>query len=212
MRHVIWDWNGTLFDDIHITVEAVNASLAQLGAPPIDADGYRDHYTRPVSIFYDRLLGRQVGPEEWRQIDQTYHDVYRLALPRADLALDARDALESVRQRGWTQSILSMWWHDELVPFVEDRDLTGFMERVDGNTGDPGETKRIHLERHLSELGIEDRAAGDFLVVGDSLDDAVAAAHAGVPAVLYDSGAHHRSELESAGVPVVSSLQAALDA
>ena len=37
MRHVIWDWNGTLFDDLHIVVESVNASLAELGAPPIDA-------------------------------------------------------------------------------------------------------------------------------------------------------------------------------
>ncbi|MGI9648749.1 MAG: HAD family hydrolase [Acidimicrobiia bacterium] len=212
MRHVIWDWNGTLFDDLHITVEAVNASLAQLDAPPIGADDYRDHYTRPVHIFYDRLLGRKISSEEWLQIDQTYHEVYRRGLPRADLTLDTRDALESVQKRGWTQSILSMWWHDELVPFVADRDLTRFMERVDGNTGDPGETKRIHLERHLSELGIEDRTADEFLVVGDSLDDAVAAAHAGVPAVLDDGGAHHLSELEAAGVPVVSSLQAALDA
>jgi len=212
MRHVIWDWNGTLFDDLHITVEAVNASLAQLGARPIDADGYRDHYTRPVHIFYDRLLGRDVSSDEWRQIDRTFHDVYRLALPRADLAPGALDALESVRSRGWTQSILSMWWHDELVPFVADRDLTRFMERVDGNIGDPGETKGIHLERHLGELGIGDRSPDDFLVVGDSLDDADAATHAGVPAVLYDSGAHHRSELEAAGVPVVSSLRAALDA
>jgi len=29
-RHIIWDWNGTLFDDLHIVVESVNASLAQL--------------------------------------------------------------------------------------------------------------------------------------------------------------------------------------
>ena len=211
MRHVIWDWNGTLFDDLHIVVESVNASLAQLGALPIDADGYRDHYTRPVHRFYDRLLDREVTAEEWRQIDATFHDTYRLALPRADLALDARDALETVADRGWTQSILSMWWHEELVPFVEERGVDQFMQRVDGNRHDAGETKQIHLERHLEALGISERGAGAFLVVGDALDDAQAAIAAGVPCVLYDSGSHHRAELEAAGVPVVESLRVALD-
>ncbi len=213
MRHIIWDWNGTLFDDLHITVEAVNASLSELGAPPIDADGYRDHYTRPVHIFYERLLERELHADEWGRIDKTFHDAYRVALPRADLALDALDALESVVNRGWSQSILSMWWHDELVPFVGGRGLNRFMMRVEGNRGtNPGETKHVHLERHLEDLGIAEYGSDAFLVVGDSLDDAQAAIHAGVPSVLYDSGAHHRSELEAAGVPVVGSLRAALDA
>ncbi len=212
MRHIIWDWNGTLFDDLHIVVESVNASLAGLGAPPINADGYQDHYTRPVDLFYERLLNRELDDAEWKQIDATFHETYRLALPRADLALDAVDALETVAGRGWTQSILSMWWHEELVPFVEGRGIDRFMQRVDGNRHDAGETKQIHLERHLEQLGIDDLGAGAFLVVGDALDDARAALGAGVPCALYDSGSHHRSELEAAGVPVVESLQEALDA
>ncbi|MGI9609349.1 MAG: HAD family hydrolase [Acidimicrobiia bacterium] len=212
MRHVIWDWNGTLFDDLHIVVESVNASLSELGAPPIDADGYRDHYTRPVHLFYDRLLGREVTLQEWKQIDTTFHDAYRRALPRADLALDALDALETVSVLGWTQSILSMWWHEELVPCVEERGVDRFMQRVDGNHHDAGETKQIHLERHLDALGISEVGAATFLVVGDALDDAQAAIAAGVPCVLYDSGSHHRAELEAAGVPVVESLREALDA
>ncbi len=212
MRHIIWDWNGTLFDDLHIVVECVNASLAQMGAPPIDADGYRDHYTRPVHLFYERLLDRELTAAEWMQIDTTFHDAYRMALPRADLAPDALTAVETVADRGWTQSILSMWWHEELVPFVEGRGLSRFMRRVDGNHHDAGETKQIHLERHLAELGIAELGAAAFLVVGDALDDARAAMAAGVPCALYDSGSHHRAELEAAGVPVVESLRAALNA
>ena len=212
MRHVIWDWNGTLFDDLHIVVESVNASLAELGAPPIDADGYRDHYTRPVHLFYERLLNRELIADEWKRIDATFHDSYREALPRDDLALDALDALNTVVERGWRQSILSMWWHEELVPFVEERGVDRFMQRVDGNRHDAGETKQIHLERHLEALGITERGADAFLVVGDALDDAQAAIAAGVPCVLYDSGSHHRAELEAAGVPVVESLRTALDA
>jgi phosphoglycolate phosphatase-like HAD superfamily hydrolase len=210
MRHVIWDWNGTLFDDLHIIVDAVNGSLDELGAAPIGVSDYRNLYTRPVRIFYDRLLGRPVSEREWIGIDKTFHDCYREALPRADLALDALEAVNRVRGRGWTQSILSMWYHDELVPFVAGRGLDRFMVRVDGNRGSGGETKHFHLERHLEALGIHE--ARDFLMVGDSLDDARAARHAGIACALYDSGAHHRSELEAAGVPVVDSLVEALDA
>ncbi len=61
MPHVIWDWNGTLFDDLAIVVASVNASLTQLGAPPIDEGGYRDHFTRPVHVFYEHLLGHEVA-------------------------------------------------------------------------------------------------------------------------------------------------------
>jgi phosphoglycolate phosphatase-like HAD superfamily hydrolase len=164
-----------------------------------------------VHLFYERLLERQLEEAEWKQIDMTFHDTYRLALPHADLAVDAVDALEAVVDRGWTQSVLSMWWHEELVPFVEERGVDRFMQRVDGNHHDAGETKQIHLERHLDALGIDDLGAAAFLVIGDALDDAEAAAGAGVPCVLYDSGSHHRAELEAAGVPVVASLRGALD-
>ncbi len=50
-----------------------------------------------------------------------------------------------------------------------------------------------------------------MLVVGDTLDDAVAARHIGARCVLYDGGSHHREVLESMGVPVANSLVEALE-
>ena len=58
--HVIWDWNGTLFDDLHIVVEGVNASLRMLGLATIGPDEYRASYRRPVNLFYEDLLGREI--------------------------------------------------------------------------------------------------------------------------------------------------------
>ena len=51
MRHIVWDWNGTLFDDLDIVVASVNVSLRSVGAPPIDADEYRAVYQRPLHHF-----------------------------------------------------------------------------------------------------------------------------------------------------------------
>jgi phosphoglycolate phosphatase-like HAD superfamily hydrolase len=203
MRHVIWDWNGTLVDDLPVVVEAVNESLSGLGEGPIDADGYREHYTRPVRVFYDRLLGRAVTDGEWRQIDGTFHAAYDAGLARVPLTSDAEEAIALVAAAGNTQSILSMWWHENLVPEVARHGLDRSMVRVDGNTKNAGETKERLLTIHLRNLGSTN---GDAVMIGDALDDALAALSLGVPCVLYDGGSHHRSELEALDVPVAGSL------
>ena len=80
MKHVVWDWNGTLLHDLEQVVNSVNAALGTLGVEPIDADGYRAGYTRPVVKFYEHLLGRPVSDQEWERLDIEFHDAYREAL------------------------------------------------------------------------------------------------------------------------------------
>ncbi|SBU93045.1 HAD-hyrolase-like [Streptomyces sp. OspMP-M45] len=48
------------------------------------------------------------------------------------------------------------------------------------------------------------------VVIGDAVDDAVAAAHVGARAVLYTGGSHSRDSLEAVGVPVVDTLAEAV--
>ena len=206
MRHVIWDWNGTLADDLPTVVECVSASLAAIGEGPIVADDYRSFYTRPVRLFYQRLLERSVTDSEWRTMEETFHICYREAARRVPLAMDAVAAIEAVAGAGNTQSILSMWWHDDLMAEVCRHGLEHYMVRVDGNTRDASETKERLLSIHLSAM-----ATNGAVMIGDAIDDANAAAAVGIPCVLYDGGSHHRVELESAGVPVASSLVEAVE-
>ena len=119
VRHVVWDWNGTLFDDHAAVVAAVNDALARLGLPPIDADGYRTHFTRPVERFYEQVAGRAISAEEWVALDGAYHDSYLGRLERLALAPDARAALAAGAAAGLSQSLLSMWRHDDLVALVD---------------------------------------------------------------------------------------------
>jgi phosphoglycolate phosphatase-like HAD superfamily hydrolase len=207
VRHVVWDWNGTLFDDHLAVVAAVNDALALLGLAPIDADAYRSHYTRPVERFYERVAGRPITPREWRTLDDAYHDSYHRRLARLRLAAGARAALEAVEAAGLTQSLLSMWRHQDLVSLVERLGIGGFFLRVDGLRVPGGSGKAEHLVEHLAALDVTASAA---LLVGDSLDDLAAARAVGARCVLYDGGSHHRHVLEATGVPVVGTLSAAL--
>ena len=208
--HVIWDWNGTLFDDLHIVVAAVNASLRAIDAPlHIDADGYRDHYQRPVRGFYDVMLGRKVTDAEWDVINVRFHDTYLRLVPMAAPSTDARAAAAEVARRRRSQSILSMWTHELLVPTVVSHRLDMAMVAVRGSDAAQGERKEALLRRHLTELPVNGESK--VVMVGDTLDDAAAAAAAGIGAVLYNGGSHHRSDLEATGLPIADSLVEAVD-
>ncbi len=208
----MWDWNGTLFDDQHLVLEGLHAVLDEVGLPRVDLATYQRLYTRPISVFYERLFGRPIAPDEWQQVDDTYHRAYREALHQADLADDARIVLERADGAGWSQSLLSMWRHDELLPLVDRLGIGDRFVRVDGLRGPGGGRKAPHLEAHLLAVGRAEPSMRDgVVVVGDALDDAAAAAAVGVPCVLFDGGSHPRGALEATGVPVAASLSEALD-
>ena len=212
MRHVVWDWNGTLLDDQQLVVASVNAVMALVDAPAITLADYQRHYTRPVHRFYERLLGRALTPGEWERFDHTYHVHYRrLLADRATLTDDAPAALARVAKAGGTQSLLSMWRHEELVPLVARLGLDHHFVRVDGLRNGYGGRKAAFLVDHLATVAA---ATGDepseVVVIGDAIDDAAAAAHVDARCVLYDGGSHPRAELEATGVPVAGSLLDAL--
>jgi phosphoglycolate phosphatase-like HAD superfamily hydrolase len=211
VRHLVWDWNGTLLDDLPLIVEAANAALGAFGAAPISVAEYRDRFTRPVLGFYRWALGREVDAAEAGVIDRAFFDHYHARVDGVGLNSEALDAVGEARRRGATQSVLSMWWHDRLVPAVERLGLGSFMVAVDGLRGAAGESKEQHLGEHLELLGELLPEIGDVVLIGDVTDDAVAAAAGRIGCVLVDTGSQSRRVLETTGRPVVSSLCAAVD-
>ncbi|MFD7407223.1 HAD family hydrolase [Streptomyces sp. NPDC059866] len=203
-EHIVWDWNGTLFHDNDAIIGATNAAFAELGLEPITMEQYRALYCVPVPKFYERLLGRLPTDAEWEVMDATFHRYYSEHRVRCGLTEGAIELLAEWQSAGRSQSILSMYVHDELVPLVRGFGIETHFIRVDGRTGPSGGSKAEHMVRHLAALaGVE---PGRTVVIGDAADDAVAARHVGARAVLYTGGSHSRASLEEAGVPVVDSL------
>lgn len=205
--HVVWDWNGTLLDDLPVIIEALNVGLGRLGLDPIDEHAYRDHFTRPVRGFYDSVFGRPVTDREWADLNETFHDEYYARAHAAPLTVDALDAVDHASGLGWTQSVLSMSAHHRLVEMVADHGLVDRFVLVEGLEAPTGETKAGHLEKHLAAL---ERVGDEVVLVGDTPDDASAARTVGAEIVLYDGGSHHLPTLAATGAPVAHTLVQAM--
>ncbi|MFJ8144979.1 HAD family hydrolase [Streptomyces sp. NPDC096048] len=204
--HIVWDWNGTLFHDNDAIIGATNAAFAELGLASITLEQYRALYCVPVPKFYERLMGRLPTDAEWEVMDATFHRHYTEHRVRCGLAEGAAELLVGWRSAGRSQSILSMYGHDDLVPLVKRFGIEAHFIRVDGRIGPSGGSKAEHMVRHLAELALAGVDPARTVVIGDAADDAVAARHVGAEAVLYTGGSHSRASLEGVGVPVVDTL------
>ncbi|MFF4653523.1 HAD family hydrolase [Streptomyces sp. NPDC001380] len=207
--HIVWDWNGTLLHDIDAVVAASNAAFAEVGLAPLSVERYRELYCIPIPLFYERMLGRAPTAEEWERMDGVFHLAYTAHSAGCTLTEGAELLLERWEAAGRSQSILSMYGHEELVPLVRGFGIERRFVRVDGRVGPSGGGKAEHMVRHLAALG-DAVAPARTVVIGDAADDALAARAVGARAVLYTGGSHTRRNLAAAGVPVVDSLAEAV--
>jgi phosphoglycolate phosphatase-like HAD superfamily hydrolase len=187
-------------------VASTNASLATFSCPPVTAEEHRRDFRRPISAYYSYVLGRRIDDEEFVRLDNAFHAAYRDGLTTCGLRPDAEPALAA-----WagSQSLLSMWFHTELVPLVEGFGLTRWFARVDGlRAVNGGGHKAEHLVSHLAALGI---AGSDAVLIGDSLDDAHAAEAVGAGCVLFAGGFTEPGALRGTGLPVATSLPEAVE-
>jgi phosphoglycolate phosphatase-like HAD superfamily hydrolase len=206
--HVVWDWNGTLFHDTEAVIEATNATFQEIGLAPITLEQYRELYCVPVPRFYERLMGRLPTEAEWKVMDESFQRNYMNRRADCGLAEGVEELLTAWRAAGNSQSILSMYRHEELTLLIKRFGIEGHFIRVDGHTGASGGGKADLMVRHLTTLTGVDPAR--TIVIGDAADDAVAARHVGAHAVLYTGGSHSRASLAITGAPVVDSLAEAL--
>ena len=55
IKHIIWDWNGTLFNDVEMSVSVMNSILKERKLPIMTVEYYRSIFTFPVVDYYKKL-------------------------------------------------------------------------------------------------------------------------------------------------------------
>lgn len=204
-KHLVWDWNGTLLNDFSAVVAATNEVMTGIAGQILSPDEHRERFRRPIIDFYSELAGRTLAHQEFADLDQRFHQAYLTQLAQCRLTDDAE---ASIGAWSGTQSLLSLWSHDALVPLVETHGLTTRFARVDGlPAAGSGDSKHPHLIAHLDALGLD---GTDCVMIGDSVDDALAAQAAGADCVLYAGGFTSAAKLRETGMPVVASLTEAV--
>ena len=130
-KHIIWDWNGTLLNDLQLTVSAMNQVLLKRSMPYLSEDHYLDIFTFPVIDYYKRL-GFDFEKEPFTISGSEFIDRYNKRAEEAVLHDDALTTLNAFRDYGMTQSILSASRQDYLDDLITHHQIRDYFIKVLG--------------------------------------------------------------------------------
>lgn len=204
---ILWDWNGTLLDDVQLCVDALNRLLARYGYPQrYDRDQYRAIFGFPVQEYYARA-GFDFSRHSFDELAVSFMEDYIPASARCPLMEGARDALDAFANARLRQVILSASPVPPLEQQAAQRDVTRYFDRLLG-LGDIYAKSKVDLGlRYLHETGFDPARA---VMIGDSTHDFEAARALGVGCVLQSGGHQPPEVLRETGAPVVPGLREAV--
>jgi len=200
--HVIWDWNGTLLDDLDLCLATINGMLNDRGLNTVSRNTYLDIFSFPVIDYY-RKLGFDFSEEPFEDISTEFINSYETGRTGCSLMNGSKDLLQLLHASEIRQSILSASKKSYLDQAMIDYNLQEYFVLVDGLDNHHAAGKLSLAQGHLAKLNTPSHS---ILLIGDTMHDADIAAELGLRCCLIPNGHHSRQRLEMSTATIVGSL------
>ena len=199
--HIIWDWNGTLLDDVDWSMETINTMLKKRGLHALETvEAYHGAFGFPVIDYY-RRVGLDFEKEPFEKLAAEYVEAYYSSMDYVSLYPDAEAALARFRDEGLRQVILSASELKYLIAQVKPFGICAYFDEILGATD-------IYAAGKTS-LGVDyiRRARpAKALLIGDTAHDMEVARALGADCVLVAGGHQGKTALASSGARVAERL------
>ena len=199
---IIWDWNGTLLNDVDMCVRCMNQLLLPRNIPLLTQEKYRELFTFPVKDYYQRV-GIDFEKDPFDIIGHEFMDLYFEALQTCQLQPGVEDVLNYFRQLGLRQFVLSAMEQQSLLQSLKDFGINHYFTACYGidNHLASGKIERGHLMMKKHEISPE-----LSLMIGDTLHDLEVAKELKMDILLLANGHQNRNRLLKSGEIVMENL------
>jgi phosphoglycolate phosphatase len=184
LRNLIFDWSGTLADDLSPVADATNLIFRHYGKPELLLEEFRERFRLPFDSFYEELLP-EVAPVE---LDALFHAHFidrQEAIILLPHALEFLSFCQATRRRVFLLSTI------KASHFAEQSARLGvahFFEQAYVGVVD----KREWIAQVLAD---HDLKPNETAFIGDMVHDVEAARHGGVMAIATLTGFDSREKL-----------------
>ncbi|WP_037571651.1 HAD family hydrolase [Spirochaeta cellobiosiphila] len=204
MKYIIWDWNGTILDDLQLCIDITNGMLEEHGLPAFkNTDDYRQVFTFPIRNYYTKI-GFDFDKVPFETIAEQFINLYQPQSLNCPLTKDVTKIMETLRIRGYKQIILSASSQERLDAQVHHFGVNRYVEEILG-LNNIWAASKIELAQHW----IKNHKTDEIVVIGDTLHDWELAQTIQADCLLFTKG--HQIHKSSSDYILFNSMEDLLD-
>lgn len=199
-KHIIWDWNGTLFNDVELCAEIMNLLLTQESLPNISIQKYKEIFTFPVIEYY-RIAGHTFEKNSFEVLGRQFMEEYEIRKNNCGLFNGVKELLAELKSRNISQHLLSAYEQISLNKILRFFNIDNYFQFIVGldNIYAGGKS---HLAKDLAMKIQSNGTAGNILLIGDTIHDYEVAKEIDADCIIISHGHQDEERLLKLGVPV----------
>ena len=201
-KHIVWDFNGTLINDLDIGIKIQEIMMTDRGIPVLTRQRYLETMDFPIRDWYEKI-GYDIS--DYENLAQIWNDYYDEQVKICGLNAGARELLDSVKRRGIGQSIISASHTRPLFHLTEKLGIREYFDFIYGLDNQLAFGKAHLCERLVRDTGI---SGSDMLLIGDTTQDFLTAKTLGGDCALVACGHQSFSRLEATSADTFENLAA----
>ena len=199
IKHIIWDWNGTLIDDAWLFVEIMNGELKDRDLPLINIEDYRTYFTFPVKKYYE-ILGFNFEKENFKEVGYNFIQKFKSRKFDANLFPESLQILDFASKLNIHQSVVSAQEHNLLNETINHYKIDSYFESISG-IGHYYADNKIKIAQAVREkINCKNN---QILIIGDSSHDFDVSQALGVECVLYSGGHYSKKRLQKNNCTII---------
>ena len=200
---IIWDWNGTLINDLQLCVSSINVLLEKRNLPKLDTQKYKAVFSFPVRDYYE-AVGFDFKKEEFEVPAMEFIELYESQVENCRLQPGALDVLNFFKEKGMSQFVLSAMHQKMLEKTLQNNGILQFFDGVAGLDDHYAVSKVERGKQLISQFKIERENA---VIIGDTIHDFEVAQELGIRCILVADGHQTEERLWKTGAPVMAALK-----
>ena len=203
IQYVLWDFNGTLINDVEACLHNMNNLLEKYSKKTIDLKTYRSVFTFPVVEYYKKV-GIIESDEEFEPIAHEWMNGYYAMEKDLKVFDDTVDNLEMIHKMGLKQGVLSASSNKQLRRLLDKFRLTRYMDHILGLDDIYAKGK---VEIGLEFIQQHHLSPEEFVLIGDTLHDYEVATKMGIQCILFSGGHQSYETLSRTNCLVVEKIK-----
>ena len=130
-NHIIWDWNGTLLNDVELCASIMNNLLRKESLPEISLKKYREIFTFPVEEYY-KLAGHNFEKNSFEILGREFMVEYEEKKLDCALYPFVKESMQLLKEKGKKQYLLSAYKHENLEGIIKSFKIEPYFEHIAG--------------------------------------------------------------------------------